>query len=117
MADGTLPLDALAHGPATLAEPALRALRGVGPWTAQYVLLRGLGFADCLPAGDSAIAAAMQGVFGLDHRPDAREQGALAAPFAPHRSLLTWWLWRRFAADCRAGIRKTVRRAPALLQA
>lgn len=115
VASGALPLAALATAPVSRVERALLALRGIGPWSAQYVLLRGFGAADCLPAGDTALATSLQRLCELDHRPDAREQQLLAAPFAPHRSLLTWWLWRRFAADCRARIRKTRRPAPALL--
>ena len=28
-----------------------RAVRGIGRWTSQYVLMRGHGLADCVPAG------------------------------------------------------------------
>ncbi|MCE1203902.1 MAG: helix-turn-helix domain-containing protein [Holophagaceae bacterium] len=71
----------------------LLALRGCGPWTAQYVLMRGFGFRDCVPVGDAGLTLALQRWFQLDTRPDAGETLRLMAPFAPHRSLATFHLW------------------------
>jgi AraC family transcriptional regulator of adaptative response / DNA-3-methyladenine glycosylase II len=93
VADGTLPLEALPLGTATGAALRLEAERGVGPWTAHYVLMRGCGFGDCVPLGDAGLTLALQRQFGLDHRPTVRETVALMAPFAPHRSLATFHLW------------------------
>jgi len=93
VADGTLPLEALPLGTATGAALRLEAERGVGPWTAHYVLMRGCGFGDCVPLGDAGLTLALQRQFGLDHRPTVRETAALMAPFAPHRSLATFHLW------------------------
>ncbi len=93
VAAGALPLDQLAAGSATRAERRLLAIRGLGPWTAAYVMLRALGFADCLPVGDSGLAAGLSRFFSLDHRPDAAETRALAVPFSPYRSLATAHLW------------------------
>jgi AraC family transcriptional regulator of adaptative response / DNA-3-methyladenine glycosylase II len=78
---------------ATGAARDLLALRGCGPWTAQYVLMRGLGFRDCVPVGDAALTLALQRWFGLEVRPDGPETLRLMAPFAPHRSLATFHLW------------------------
>ena len=71
----------------------LSAVRGIGPWTTHYVLMRGCGFPDCMPLGDAGLTLALQRHHGLDHRPDARETAALMAPFAPFRSLATFHLW------------------------
>jgi 3-methyladenine DNA glycosylase/8-oxoguanine DNA glycosylase len=71
----------------------LRGLRGVGPWTARYTLMRGAGFADCAPIGDVALAAALQKLVAADERPDAAEVERLMQPWAPHRSLATCHLW------------------------
>jgi AraC family transcriptional regulator of adaptative response / DNA-3-methyladenine glycosylase II len=94
---GDLPLYGLEHSPATVAEQRLRAVRGIGPWSAQYVLMRGFGFADCVPIGDSALATALQRFFALGHRPGPAETAALMEPFAPFRSLATFHLWQTLA--------------------
>ena len=78
---------------ATGAARDLLALRGCGPWTAQYVLMRGFGFRDCVPVGDAGLALALQRWFGLDGRPDGSETLRLMEPFAKHRSLATFHLW------------------------
>jgi len=91
VAGGSLRLDRLPT--ATGAARALLALRGCGTWTVQYVLMRGLGFADCVPLGDAGLTLALQRTFGLEERPDADATARLMAPFAPHRSLATFHLW------------------------
>ncbi len=92
-AAGRLPLEALPAGTATGAEARLRAQKGVGPWTAHYVLMRGCGFQDCVPLGDAGLTAALQRHHALDHRPGPAETAGLMAPYAPHRSLATFHLW------------------------
>ncbi len=78
---------------ATGAAQAMTSLRGCGPWTAQYVLMRGLGFRDGVPVGDAGLTLALQRWFSLEQRPDAAETLRLMAAFAPHRSLATFHLW------------------------
>jgi len=91
VASGRLRLEGLIS--ATGACRRLLALRGCGPWTAQYVLMRGLGFRDGVPVGDAGLTLALQRWFQLETRPDGPETLRLMAPFAPHRSLATFHLW------------------------
>jgi AraC family transcriptional regulator of adaptative response / DNA-3-methyladenine glycosylase II len=91
VAEGALDLDGFLT--ATSAERALLALRGCGPWTAAYTLMRGLGFPDCVPVGDAGLTLALQRFFGLESRPGPKETVELMAAFAPHRSLATYHLW------------------------
>jgi AraC family transcriptional regulator of adaptative response / DNA-3-methyladenine glycosylase II len=93
IAAGDLPLDELARGPAPALERALLARRGVGPWTARYVMLRACGLADCVPVGDAGLAAALERFFALPARPGPEDTEALMLPFAPHRSFATNHLW------------------------
>ncbi len=88
-----LDLEALPAGTASAAEEALLVLPGVGPWSAQYVLLRACGFADCVPAADAGLTRALAAHFRLEERPGADEARRLMTPFAPHRSLATFHLW------------------------
>ncbi|WP_221090316.1 DNA-3-methyladenine glycosylase 2 [Deinococcus aquaedulcis] len=88
-----LNLSALARGPVGAARRTLRAVPGIGPWTAEYVLLRVLGFPDVVPAGDAALAAALQWAHQLPRRPDPPQVQALLAPYAPQRSAAVFSLW------------------------
>ncbi|MEX1025919.1 MAG: Ada metal-binding domain-containing protein [Planctomycetota bacterium] len=94
VASGALDLAALARGPVGRSQPALLALRGFGPWSANYVLMRAFGLADCVPAGDVALAEGLMRFFELSERPDARATVRWMERFAPHRSLATFHLWR-----------------------
>jgi 3-methyladenine DNA glycosylase/8-oxoguanine DNA glycosylase len=91
-AAGKLDIENLAHGSAIAAEKALTAQRGIGIWTARYVLMRG-GFADAAPVGDSALATALQKLHKLPERPDSDQTARLMSAFAPYRSLATMHLW------------------------
>jgi len=97
VADGTVDLAAIASLPAAEAEAALVSLRGIGPWTARYILLRGAGHADIAPVGDSGLATALQRLLGLAARPDIAAQEAAMQAFSPHRSLATTHLWASLA--------------------
>jgi 3-methyladenine DNA glycosylase/8-oxoguanine DNA glycosylase len=70
-------------------------VRGIGTWTANYVMMRGCAFPDCVPAGDSALSASLREYFALDHHVDANETRALMERFAPWRSLATYHFWLR----------------------
>jgi AraC family transcriptional regulator of adaptative response / DNA-3-methyladenine glycosylase II len=93
VASGELPLEELAEAPATRVTERLLAVRGLGPWSAQYLLMRAYGLADCVPVGDAGLVAALRRFFSLDHRPGPEETMALMEPFAPFRSLATFHLW------------------------
>ncbi|MET1026870.1 MAG: hypothetical protein ABWY00_06860, partial [Dongiaceae bacterium] len=93
VAGGDLPLEALEAGSAKRAETALLGIRGLGPWTANYTMMRGFGFADAVPLGDVVLSNGLQRFHLLETRPDAEGTAALMAPFAPHRSLATCHFW------------------------
>ncbi len=72
-------------------------MRGLGRWTAEVYLLFALQREDVFPAGDLALAAAAAALKGLPARPDPKALRALAAGWAPQRSLaarLLWHHWR-----------------------
>jgi AraC family transcriptional regulator of adaptative response / DNA-3-methyladenine glycosylase II len=94
VASGGLDLDRLATGPATRAEAELTAVRGLGPWSAHYLMMRSFGFEDCVPVGDAGLVKGLERFFGLASRPDADETQELMRPFAPYRSWATFHLWQ-----------------------
>lgn len=75
------------------ASAALLAVKGIGPWTVNYALLRGYGYADCSLHGDVAIRAALQQLLGEDAKPDMARTEALLARYKPHRTMAAAHLW------------------------
>ena len=73
---------------------ALTAVRGVGPWTAQMVLIFNLGRPDVWPTTDLGVQEGYRVIHDLDARPTPRELAALGAPYAPWRSVAAWYGWR-----------------------
>ncbi|MBI2963506.1 MAG: 3-methyladenine DNA glycosylase 2 [Deltaproteobacteria bacterium] len=88
VAGGTLRLDA-ALAPHETADRLL-ALPGIGPWTVEYVLLRGLGEPDVFPCGDLGLRRALADGHGL---PSAREIERIAEEWRPWRSYAALHLW------------------------
>jgi AraC family transcriptional regulator of adaptative response / DNA-3-methyladenine glycosylase II len=86
-ADGALALDRGA-GPDAL--DRLRALPGVGEWTAQVVALRALGDPDAFPASDLAVLRALGAA-------SPREAEARSARWRPWRSYAVVHLWTGLA--------------------
>ena len=72
---------------------ALLAVKGIGPWTVNYGLLRGYGYPDCSLHGDVAIRAALQALLKEDAKPDIARTEALLAAYAPHRTMAAAHLW------------------------
>ncbi|HXQ81193.1 MAG TPA: Ada metal-binding domain-containing protein [Opitutaceae bacterium] len=93
-AEGKLDLGALPSMSATRAERTLIAVRGLGPWSVNYLMMRSLGFADCVPIGDTGVTSGLQTLFRLEERPDADATRRLMSVFSPHRSLATAHLWQ-----------------------
>jgi AraC family transcriptional regulator of adaptative response / DNA-3-methyladenine glycosylase II len=91
VAGGELDLSGMRDLSAKHAARLLRNVRGVGPWTVQYVFLRGFGFADCLPAGDAGLARGLERIAGT--RPEAAAVQQMMARYAPYRSLATYHVW------------------------
>lgn len=72
---------------------ALTALKGIGPWTANYVLLKCLGEPACIPHGDSGLNAAVKKVLGITDMKDPKV-GELYRYFEGWGGYLTIYLWR-----------------------
>lgn len=94
VAEGQLDLDALRTLSATRVERTLLAVRGLGPWSVNYLMMRALGFPDCVPLGDTGVTSGLQSVLKLEQRPDVSATRRLMAMFAPYRSLATAHLWQ-----------------------
>ena len=59
VASGALDLECLRHQPAEDVVKLLTKIRGIGPWTAHWLLIRALGYSDGFPHGDLAMERMM----------------------------------------------------------
>ncbi|MDX2185418.1 MAG: Ada metal-binding domain-containing protein [Opitutaceae bacterium] len=91
--DGRLDLVALETASATRVARTLGEITGIGPWTVNYVMLRGFGWPDCVPYGDTGVTSGLKKLHKLDSRPDPETTRRLMLPLSPHRSLATAHLW------------------------
>ena len=92
--EGKLDLTALRTMSATRAERTLLAIHGLGPWSVNYLMMRSLGFPDCVPLGDTGVTSGLQALLKLEERPDIDGTRRLMAMFSPYRSLATTHLWQ-----------------------
>lgn len=95
VARGQLDLAGLAELPTEAALAELTRLRGIGRWTAEYVLLRGAGHRDVIPAADGGLRRIMGQAYGLGRLASEAEVRALAERWAGWRSYgaFYWWFY------------------------
>jgi DNA-3-methyladenine glycosylase II len=87
--------------PDAQARARLLELPGIGPWTADYVLLRGLGRLDVFPAGDVGATRSLGRILGRVLDPPAAVQ--FAARFAPLRGMLYFCMLGHVLAEPGSG--------------
>ncbi|TFW14955.1 DNA-3-methyladenine glycosylase family protein [Duganella callida] len=90
---GELQLDLTSANSIEQISAALLAVKGIGPWTVNYGLLRGYGYADCSLHGDVAVRAALQTLLGDAERPDIKRTEEILARYSPHRTMAAAHLW------------------------
>ena len=72
----------------------LVSIKGVGPWTAEMVLMFGLGRPDIMPHGDvGVIRGAMRLFKARDMEHAAARLLRIAPQWAPHRTVAAAYLW------------------------
>lgn len=81
------------ENPLTLICQSLLNVKGIGPWTVNYALLRGYGHADCSLHGDVAIRSAIGKLWGHKERPGIAATEKFLNQFSPHRTMAAAHLW------------------------
>ncbi|WP_052400796.1 DNA-3-methyladenine glycosylase family protein [Oceanobacillus jeddahense] len=95
MANGDLSKEKLLHlDDLKQAEEELVRIRGIGPWTANYVLMRCLRYQNAFPIDDVGLINAIKFVMGMDRKPTKVEIRALASQWENWESYATFYLWR-----------------------
>jgi 3-methyladenine DNA glycosylase/8-oxoguanine DNA glycosylase len=93
--DGTVPTTREAH---RLSDDELvarlTAVRGIGRWTVEMLLLFRLGRPDVLAVDDYGIRKGFAKIHKLTELPKPKELLAYGERWRPHRSVASWYLWR-----------------------
>jgi DNA-3-methyladenine glycosylase II len=92
--DGRLRLDELDALTDELVLERLTAVKGFGRWTAEMFLMFRLHRPDVLPVGDLGIVTAIQRLYRLRKRPDAKRVLKIGEAWRPYRSVASWYLWQ-----------------------
>lgn len=99
---GELPMDAWLYqqAPAQDIATALAKVKGIGPWTISYTLLRGYGWLDGSLHGDAAVRRAMKNLLAVEQVSEKEAELWLQA-FSPWRALLAahLWAWQSHSID------------------
>ena len=75
----------------------LTAVRGVGRWTVEMLLIFQLGRPDVLPADDFGVRNGFRVAYRKRHLPTPKELLNFGKRWRPHATTAAWFLWR--AAD------------------
>ena len=93
--DGKLSKESLLQaGDCMAAEKMLVRIRGIGPWTANYVLMRCLRYPSAFPIDDVGLHNAIKHILEADVKPTKDELRQLSAGWRNWESYATFYLWR-----------------------
>lgn len=93
MADGQFTKESLETQPFEEQMATLTALRGIGPWTAQYVCMKCLHSLRAFPAGDAGLQNNAKRLLAMDRKPTIGELQELAKSWSGWEAYATWFLW------------------------
>jgi DNA-3-methyladenine glycosylase II len=87
-------LDAAALRALTVADALVRLERlpGIGPFSAELILMRGAGQPDYLTLVEPRVRAAVRQAYALDHEPTDTELQRLSDAWRPYRTWVTFLL-------------------------
>ena len=80
-------------------EKKLVRFRGIGPWTANYAMMKCLRCPNALTYGDAGLYAALHRLKGFPKRPSREQLEAFFADFAGWRAYLVLYLWRTLSVS------------------
>ncbi|SDK00615.1 DNA-3-methyladenine glycosylase family protein [Sediminibacillus albus] len=69
-------------------------IKGIGPWTAHYVLLRCVRYSDAFPINDVGLHNAIKLAGNLEEKPPIDKIRKIAAPWKGYEAYATFYLWR-----------------------
>ncbi|HEY3294087.1 MAG TPA: hypothetical protein VGL38_01475 [bacterium] len=72
----------------------LRALRGIGPWSVEYAMMRAVGDPDACPVEDIGLRNAIAREYDLGHQATLDETVAITDLWKPYRAYGSFYLWQ-----------------------
>jgi DNA-3-methyladenine glycosylase II len=93
MVSGQLNLERVGAAPLDAARKELVSVKGIGPWTAELVLLYAVGALDAFPVADVGLMEAHKQLGGYKTRMDGKAFTAHAERWRPHRGVAAHLLW------------------------
>jgi DNA-3-methyladenine glycosylase II len=75
----------------------LTAVRGIGRWTAEMLLIFHLGRPDVLPVDDFGVRNGFRIAYGRRSMPTAKSMLRYGKRWKPYRTIASWYLWRAAA--------------------
>ena len=82
----------------------LTSVKGIGPWTAEMVLMFSLGREDIFSPGDLGLRKGIMHTYGLKKLPSERKMATLSNAWKPYRTYASRILWR--VADAKKVVKK-----------
>ena len=72
----------------------LTAIKGVGRWTAEMLLIFNLGRPDVLPVHDLGVRKGFRFAYGKRRLPEPEQLARYGLRWKPYRTTAAWYLWR-----------------------
>ena len=72
----------------------LTAVRGIGRWTVEMLLLFDLGRLDVWPVADYGVQKGFAKIFGRRKLPTPKQLQRIGEKWRPYRSVAAWYFWR-----------------------
>lgn len=92
--NGTFSMEALDRMDYHQAKERLLALKGIGNWSANYILMKYGRFPEALPLEDAGLHNAIKARLQLSAKPSAAELKAITGKWGQHAAYATFYLWR-----------------------
>ncbi|AZB43139.1 DNA-3-methyladenine glycosylase 2 [Bacillus sp. FJAT-42376] len=80
-------------------EEKLLAIKGIGPWTARYVMMRCLRYSSSLPYGDAALNKALQNAGFKGSKLTRAEIETVFSLWKPWEAYAVFYFWRSLSKD------------------
>ncbi len=98
---GELDLEQLSQLDDEMVINKLTALKGIGRWTAEMILIFSLARPDVLPIDDLGFLEGVREAYSLPARPTSKEMRSRGELWRPFRTFATWYMWglRRLAVQ------------------